>query len=414
MESSALRALRQALAWADEQGMTIHGLLDEAELAELRRVFSHERPWSFALYEPLRAFSHALPRLDAPDLPAAVHFADCLTALNEILLRDAAAGAGEGAYGAGLKRYTWARDHAVSSPAFEALGYAATSAGLSELRRRNRGGWQAHAARSREFLLEGGAHAGAVVLGAGKLYDIPLQELAEGVERLILVDVDEAALAESVERVLGRSAARVRVATVTADVTGVNSGFVRAVDEIFAHPASAAAAYQALLALLYSFRSEGPPSLLPSDRAPAPGSAWFSVMVLSQLAEPLTRLVQRRFAACFANDEPLGAREFQIALGQFTHRIQHAHVQALLQAAGCVTLTSDVSEQYTRLAPDGRGVELGPPLPLIGAPHLLDLFPAAKANEIATAEWAWPRVVATPKRPSGRLLRVQAARLRAN
>jgi len=413
MESSSLFALREALTWADEQGMTIRGLLDESQLSELARVFSHERPWSFDLYEPLRAFAHALPRLDAPDLPAQLHFADCLTALNEVLLRDAAAGAGEGAYGAGLKRYGWQMELVVSPSAFATLGYESASAELTKLRARNRGGWEEHAAHNRAFLLQPDAHGTAIVLGAGKLYDIPLKRLAERYERLVLVDVDGAALAESVENVLSRKGDRAHIELVTADVTGAGAGFVRAVDEIFAQPGSPDATYQALLALLYSFRSHGTPSLLPPDRTPAPPTACFSVMLLSQLAEPLTRLVERRFVECFAGDTRLCSHEFRVALGQFTHRIQHQHVQALLCTNDSVSLTSDVSEQPTRLAPDERSLLQSPPLPVIGAPHLVDLFPAARTNEIVTAEWTWPHVQPTPKHPSGRLFHVQAAHVPA-
>lgn len=413
MESNSLAALREALVWANEQGMTIVGLLDESQLAELARVFSHECPWSFDLYGPLRAFSHALPRLDVPDLPIQLHFADCLTALNEVLLRDAAAGVGEGAYGAGLRRYGWETDHLVSPSALATLGYAASSADLTKLRARNRGGWEEHATRNRAFLLQPDAHGTAVILGAGKLYDIPLRQLAGRYERLVLVDVDGAALAESVDSVLRRSDHRAHIELVTADVTGVGAGFVRAVDEIFAHPGSAEATYQALLALLYSFRSQGVPSLLPPNQIPAPPTACFSVMLLSQLAEPLTRLVERRFVECFAGDTRLHAHEFRVALGQFTHRIQHQHVQALLCQSESVSLTTDVSEQQTRLAPKERSVLQGPPLPVIGAPHLVDLFPAARANEIVTAEWTWPHVQPTPKRPSGRLFHVQAAHVPA-
>jgi hypothetical protein len=413
VESSSLSALRQALAWANEQGMAIVGLLDESQLAELVRVFSHERPWSFDLYEPLRALSHALPRLDAPDLPVQLHFADCLTALNEVLLRDAAAGVGEGAYGEGLRRYAWERDHVVSPSAFATLGYSASSADLTKLRARNRGGWEEHAARNRAFLLQPDAHDTAVILGAGKLYDIPLRLLAERYERLVLVDVDGAALAESADSVLRRSDHRAHIELVTADVTGVGAGFVRAVEEIFARTGSAEATYQALLALLYSFRSYGEPSLLPPDKTPAPPSACLSVMLLSQLAEPLTRFVERRFVECFAGDARLRAHEFRVALAQFTHRIQHQHVQALLCKSESVSLTSDVSDQQTRLAPKERSLLQGPPLPVIGAPHLVDLFPAAGANEIVTAEWTWPHVQPTPKRPTGRLFHVQAAHVPA-
>lgn len=55
MESPSLRCLRQALAWAVEQGMSIRGQLGEEQLAALERMFSGKEPWSFEQYQPLRA-----------------------------------------------------------------------------------------------------------------------------------------------------------------------------------------------------------------------------------------------------------------------------------------------------------------------------------------------------------------------
>ena len=89
MEPASLFAVRQVVDWAHEQGMTIRERLSEEQLEGLQRVFSNQEPWSFELYEPLRALSHALPRLDLPDLPARVHFGDFLSALDSVLQRDA-------------------------------------------------------------------------------------------------------------------------------------------------------------------------------------------------------------------------------------------------------------------------------------------------------------------------------------
>ena len=109
---------------------------------------------------------------------------------------------------------------------------------------------------------------------------------------------------------------------------------------------------------------------------------------------------RRIHAERFPDSTRWRSHELQLALGQFSHRLQHAHVQALLASARTVTLTSDVSEQYTRLGAASQ------PLPLIGSAHLSELFPAAVSADLHCAEWLWPRVVSTPDQPRGRLLRV--------
>jgi hypothetical protein len=407
MEPASLTAVRQVVDWAHEQGMTIRELLNEEQLEGLKRVFSNQEPWSFELYEPLRALSHALPRLDLPDVPARIHFGDCLSALDAVLQRDAASGAGEGAYAEGLRRYTWPLEHAVPSDVFETLGYAKASAGISALRAKHRAGWQQHAERSKAFLLRGAPSepgGTAAIVGAGKLYDIPLKQLAERFERLLLVDVDGAALAESVEQVLGDSTPRQRIELVTSDVTGINLSFVRRVDQIFETASDEASTYRALLALLYSLRSAGPTGIAPTATLPRPLRAAFSSMVLSQLALPLTEYVERRFKQRFAGSKLLEERRSQVALAQFTHRLQHTHLQSLLGIARLVTLTSDISEQHTLVTPKGQRVS--EPLALIGAPHLEDLVPLAEANVSASDAWPWQRLVPTATRPHGRRLSV--------
>ncbi len=378
------RAVRLALDWAAQQGMNIPERLGKEQLERLRRVFSMQEPWSVELYVPLRAFAHALPRLQAPDAPR-VTLGDCLGALNELVAHD------------------WARRHDLSSGTFAALGYAETSAGISAVRSRNLDGWLQHASANREFLLRGAMAARrgtAAVIGAGKLYDVPLAELAERFERLILIDVDGAALAESVELELGDSPLRQRLELVTSDVTGCNETFVRAVSAIFDAERTEPGCYRALLALLALLSSYSGRAPLTLARTLPPLSAVFSTMVLSQLAEPLTRYLGQRFAERFPGSARWQSHELQLALGQFSHRLQHAHVQALLASAPTVTLTSDVSEQYTRLGAASQA------LPLIGSAHLSELFPSAVSADLCCAEWLWPRVVSTPDKPRGRLLRV--------
>src|SRR4051794_22065517 len=84
MESPSLLALRRTLAWASEQGMSVRGQLSEEQVVALDRIFSGKEPWSFEHYPALRAFAHAMPRLDLPDLPALIDLGDALTGLDEL------------------------------------------------------------------------------------------------------------------------------------------------------------------------------------------------------------------------------------------------------------------------------------------------------------------------------------------
>jgi hypothetical protein len=378
--------------WVYEQGMTIRGLLHEEQLAALKRVFSGEAPWSFELYEPLRALSHALPRLQLADLPSQVRFGDVLSAVDEVVLRDAERGWGEGAYGAGLARHAWRKTPDVSQQCFAALGYAETSTRPTRLREADTATWREHAVSNKELLLEAPATSDAVVIGAGKLYDVPLRELAERHARVTLLDIDGASLVASVEQAGLSPELRQRVELVRADVTQINDAFSRGLHDCFEHD-SEAAVHGALLALLYSYRLATPPV---SRRA----GAALSSMVLSQLATPLTVSLQARFRERFPSSARLEAHATRVALAQFTHRVQHSHLQGLLSSADSIAVTSAISEQLMRV--EGESVvAASPSLPLIGAPHLTELFPAQTSHILERTEWPWTRLAVSATQPKG-------------
>src|SRR5262245_23834133 len=96
----------------------------------------------------------------------------------------------------------WVFDPRVDAAAFKALGYAEASAGIAERQREFRDGWFAHAKRSKSLILDAALRVDkprlAVVLGAGKAYDLPLAELAQRFERVVAIDIDATALAATV------------------------------------------------------------------------------------------------------------------------------------------------------------------------------------------------------------------------
>lgn len=393
MSSLSLHALRQVLAWAAEQGMAVRGQLTEEQIVGLERVFSGRAPWSFEHYGPLRAFAHALARLNVPDLPALVNFGDALAALDELRAPTVPA---------------WPTHETVAEGTFSELGYASTSAAITRLREAHTAAWREHGVNNKELLLRGAERATgsrAVVIGAGKLYDIPLRKLAERFEQLLLVDIDAAALAESVKQAGLDPKLQARLSLVQTDVTGVNDVFVERARLALAL-ADEDEVYAALLGLLHDYRVEEPPRLFPEGAAQGQLDFACSSMVLSQLATPLTLYVQQQFARRFPASQRARAYEFQVALGQFTHRVQLAHVRSLLATAPCVALTSDIADQKTALDAGGAVVAASDWLALIGAPSLDALVPRQQARGVLKGEWQWRDVVPTRSKPRGHSLLV--------
>ena len=393
MASLALSALRQVLAWATDQGMSVRDQLTEEQIAAVERAVSGKEPWSFEQYQPLRAFAHALARLNVPDLPAVLSFGDVLQALDELRADTVAA---------------WSTRETVSESTFSELGYAPTSAAITRVRDANTASWREHGENNKQLLLLGAERAvgtRAVVVGAGKLYDVPLRKLAERFEQLLLIDIDAAAMAESVKQVGLEPPLQARRLLVQSDVTGINDVFMEKVRTALALQEEVEV-YAALLRLLHDYRVGDPPRLFPESTASGPLDFACSSMVLSQLATPLTFYVQEQFALRFPASQRTQALEFQVALGQFTHRVQLAHVRSLLAAAPCIALSSDVVDQYTAL--DGRGnvVYATQRLPLIGAPSLEAMVPRLQARSVLTANWEWRHVVPTRSKPRGRTVAV--------
>lgn len=393
MASLSLSPFRRVLAWAVEQGMSVRGQLTEEQLVALARAFSGTEPWSFEHYTPLRAFADAVRRLNVPDLPAFLNFGDALQALDELRAGSLPA---------------WPTHDSVSESSFSELGYATTSAGITRVRDAHTAAWREHGVNNKQLLLRGAERATgtrAVVIGAGKLYDIPIHKLAERFEQLVLVDIDAAALAASVEQAGLEPRLRARLTLVKADVSGINDVFLEK-----AHAALALTdeveVYMALLRLLHDYCVDEPPRLVPEQGPPGPFDFACSSMVLSQLATPLTQYVEMGFAERFPASERAGIHEFQVALGQFTHRVQHAHVRSLLATAPCVALTSDITDQYTSIDARGTLLHSAARLPLIGAPTLDALLPRQQARTVFTAAWEWRHVVPTRSKPHGRTVQV--------
>lgn len=172
----------------------------------------------------------------------------------------------------------WRFDPTVDPQAFELLGFAETSAGISRTQRENRDGWYEHARRHKAFILDAAARVErprlAVVLGAGKAYDLPLEELARRFERVVLVDIDAEAMAASSAAAVREAQLRARLELRPMDVTGVSARLARGIQQAL-ESAQPEAAFQALCK---SYRLKAAPRFT-EERA----DLLVSGMVLSQL-----------------------------------------------------------------------------------------------------------------------------------
>ena len=216
----------------------------------------------------------------------------------------------------------------------------------------------------------------AVVLGAGKAYDLPLEGLARRFERLILVDIDAAALEETRNATIRGANVELR----PMDLTGVTGHLARGIEAALTTSSPDAA----LAALCRSYRLATPPRFLrEGERA----DLIVSAMVLSQLGlQPklaAKRLYEARSGKAF--DDAMGEPWNELEL-----RLQQDHIDALADQAGLAVLTSDVvhrsgSESWSVIGADRLDARV---------PHFMKV--------LEKASWSWPRIRATQDRDAVR------------
>jgi hypothetical protein len=277
----------------------------------------------------------------------------------------------------------WVFDPRIDAGAFKALGYAASSAGITERQREYRDGWWAHAKRSKSFILDAALRVQqtrlAVVLGAGKAYDLPLAELAQRFERVVAIDIDAGALAATVRSAVRERGLLQKIEPRPMDLTGVTRQLVESLE--------AAATPAAFGDLCRAYRLATPPRFLEQ-----PADLLVSALVLTQLALPLKLLARRLFESRFgAMPAPLVAD-----WDAFDLRMQQDHIDALPRQASLAVLISEVTHR----------VSTGESWSLIGSGNLAQRVPAG-VRIVTQANWQWPRIRATRESP-GALMDVEA------
>ena len=270
---------------------------------------------------------------------------------------------------------SWTFDPAVDAHAFQLLGFAETSAGIARTQRENRPGWWEHARRHKAFILDAAARAErrklAVLLGAGKAYDLPLEELARRFERVVLVDIDAEAMAASSAAAVRDPKLRARLELRPMDVSGVGARLARGIEAAMASPSPE----DSLEALCRSYRLAGRPRLVEE-----PTDLLVSGMLLSQLGLQPKLAAKRLFEQRFGKIAPASAARWSAAWNDLDLRLQHDHVGALCEHAALAVLTSDVIHRSG-----------GESWSVIGAERLEQCIPE-NLEIVASSAWNWPRI----------------------
>jgi hypothetical protein len=229
------------------------------------------------------------------------------------------------------------------------LGYRTELIAIGARHRRCRTAWADHIAHSRRAVLDAmrltKRRRTAVVLGSGRLLDVPLAELAREFERVVLVD----ALHPLVSRLRARRYANVELQV--ADITGTTAALHR---------------------------------LKPGDKLPAPQPLPLleapdvdfvvSLNLLSQLGVLPAEWIERRLGAKAAS-----------AAEVFAAALTRAHLDDLARCAAAVCLITDIELQY--VGPDGATVERHS--------SVYDVAPPP-----SVAEWVWPIAPAPEDHPT--------------
>lgn len=394
-QEDALARLRQALddavagpAAGDAGSATEHRVLAD--------IFAGRVPWQARALPALVQFARVRGRAQQPP----VSVGDALTALGAVLARARPPG-----------HPLWRFEPAVDQSTFDLLGFASVSAGIGRAAREHREGWWQHARASKTFILEAVTRLPstrlAVVLGAGQAHGLPLRELASAFERLVLVDIDGAALARTVEDRLADPTLRARVETRVADVTGINGRAARALDGAIAGAAGPDEAQAGVFAVCRGYGLETPPRFLgPGEQA----DLLISDLLVSQLALALRSFARSRFEARFGPVPRSAEASWVEAWAELGLRLQQDHLGAVVDQAARAIVTADVVQRQTALDPAGNERPTGVAFSELGVERLADRIPGWLAIE-TSASWRWPRYRARRGAP-GAVMDVDAVLVR--
>jgi hypothetical protein len=400
VRASCRLVVERALSWyVTERPAATASALPAAVVSALLDALAGRRPFTADLFEPLSRFAQLQWKLASAMGAPACNLGDVLTAFADVPPADAGP--------------TWTFDPNVDLAAFAKLGFTAASEGIARTQRAHREGWWKHAQKSRAFITEAAARVErprlAVVLGAGQGFDLPLVELAGRFERLVLVDIDGAALSATISGVFKDPALRARVEPRVMDLCGVNGALVAGVDACFTAAGGAAEVERRLAELCRSYRLPDGAALVPAGERP---DLLVSALVLSQVAWPQRAYALRLWTERFG--KPYGAAEKRLVepWWELELRMQQDHVDALA-AAELAVLTADVVALPTALDASGTERPVGRRICGLGVDQLRERIPHTFTVDAHTS-WTWARFQPDRKGGEGSHMEVEAMQLRAS
>lgn len=355
-----------------------------------------QQPLAPGQIEALVTFAHTmfLVGRKVPEVPSCV-LGDALTALSAL---------GTNA----SERWPWRWDPAVDADAFVKLQFARTSAGIADARRANREGWRAHARQNRAFIEAAASGCKrrelAVVLGAGQAFDLPLKELARHFARLVLVDIDGAALNATISSTLKDPGLRGRVEARVMDLSGINGQLVRAVEAVVAGPGGPDEILAEISNLARSYSLPERPRLLGTDER---ADLLISDLVLTQIAWPQRVFALGLYETRFGKLHGEAERRWIVPWWQFELLVQQDHITSLAGAAERVVICSDVTNQPTLLDAAGTEREIGAKTFALGVSSLLERIPKSFDVE-QQAAWKWSRYRPDKRGGPGSCMNVEA------
>jgi hypothetical protein len=402
-ELVALALLDRALAWYAEQDRQVLGsllaqgtFLSHEAIADARAALARRGALTAAQFDALVRFTHVMPELarvnpGAPDC----NLGDMATALRVVPPQDDAP-------------WSWSWQPTPDAAVLAKLEVRETSLGIAQNQRANREAWWSHAERSRTFIEDTadlcGKRALAVVLGVGPGSDVPLVNLAKRFERLLLIDIDEAQLAETVARLFTDAALRDRVQLQAMDLTGVNQLLIHRVDQLLDSGGNAAQVGEQLNRLARSYRLAALPAILPAGQR---ADLIVSSCVMSQVSWPQRRYTQKMFEQRFGRYSAPAQQSSELAWKEFEVRVQQDHLNGLAAQADVVALICDTINHRTALDHAGTERERGVNMYFLHARSLRDRVPKFITVE-RTGGWPWSLLKATRKNPEGVRVDVEA------
>jgi hypothetical protein len=286
-----------------------------------------------------------------------------------------------------------------------------------------------HLAQSARAILAAAAQTGtqrAVVLGAGACEEIPLAELAERYEQVVLVDLDQASLDQALAAPGLPEPIRHRFDLRIADLTGLADELARRWRSALEGPIEVESAIERLAAIADSALAENGSAEFEAGERAAPdgrrllealGGAPFDLVVasclLSQLHAPVSQRAEQAFGERFAaGPSPLRAAPcWQTSLDRLARRIEAdfmSQLPALVAPGGRIYLSESVQVCFIEPASDGAWMTAGT-YRMTKSLELRDYVDARFQIE-AGARWTWVAALPEARRP-GRLFDVQALTL---